>query len=135
MVAALVFTTGVVAAFPPEDVAKELIKYENEWAKAEVAGNAAVLEKQLTADYTYTTQDGQVVSRADLLASVKSTKYETYTVSDIKARAMATQPSSPEEATKGTQNGKPIDQNLSFTDTWVKQNGQWLCAATHVSGK
>ena len=47
------------------------------------------------------------MSRADLLASVKSTKYETYTVKDIKARAMATQPSSPEEAREARRTANP----------------------------
>ncbi len=34
---------------------------------------------------------------------------------------------------KGTAEGKPIDIVVQFTDTFVKQNGQWRVAAGHVS--
>ncbi len=34
---------------------------------------------------------------------------------------------------KGTAEGKPIDIVVQFTDTFVKQNGQWQLAAGHVS--
>jgi Domain of unknown function (DUF4440) len=34
---------------------------------------------------------------------------------------------------KGTENGKPIDEQIRFTDTWVKRDGRWVCAATQVT--
>lgn len=33
-----------------------------------------------------------------------------------------------------THEGKPIDAQVRFTDTWVKMaNGEWLCVATQDS--
>jgi hypothetical protein len=34
---------------------------------------------------------------------------------------------------KGLNKGKPFDHYGRFTDTWVYQNGKWLCVATHTS--
>jgi ketosteroid isomerase-like protein len=36
-------------------------------------------------------------------------------------------------ASQGTYKGKPFDHRGRFTDTWVKQNGKWLCVASHES--
>ena len=64
---ALVLTAGVAAARPPEDVAKALIKLENDWAKAGLAGDAAALEKLLTPDYVYTNPDAAMATRAEAI--------------------------------------------------------------------
>ncbi len=135
-IAALVLVSNMAAARPPEDVAQALTKLENDWAKAGLAGDAAALEKLLTPDYVYTNQDGEMASRADMVAGMKSgaTKYDAFTVGDMKVHvygdaAVVTGKS----YTKGKENGKPIDETVRFTDTWVKQGGQWLCAATQVS--
>ena len=135
-IAALVLVSGVAAARPPENVAQALIKLENDWAKAGLAGDAAGLEKLLAPDYVYTNQDGEMASRAEMVASIKSgtTKYDTFTVGDMKAHvygdaAVVTGKGS----LKGKENGKPVDEVIRFTDTWVKQGGQWLCAATQVT--
>ena len=34
---------------------------------------------------------------------------------------------------KGVYDGKTVDKIVQFTDTLVKQNGQWRLAAGHVS--
>jgi ketosteroid isomerase-like protein len=135
-IAALVLVSNMAAARPPEDVAQVLTKLENDWAKAGLAGDAAALEKLLMPDYVYTNQDGEMASRAEMVAGVKSgsTKYDTFTVGDMKVHvygdaAVVIGKSS----IKGKENGKPVDETTRFTDTWVKQGGQWLCAATQVT--
>jgi hypothetical protein len=35
--------------------------------------------------------------------------------------------------TKGTYGGKPYEHTGRFTDTWVFQDGRWLCVASHSS--
>jgi ketosteroid isomerase-like protein len=135
-IAALVLVSGVAAARPPEDVAQALTKLENDWAKAGLAGDAAALEKLLTPDYVYTNQDGEMASRAEMVAGIRSgsTKYDTFTVGDMKVHVYGDAAVVTGKATtKGKENGKPIDETVRFTDTWVKQGGQWLCAATQVS--
>jgi ketosteroid isomerase-like protein len=126
----------VAAARPPEDVSQALMKLENDWAKAGLAGDAAGLEKLLTPDFVYTNQDGEMATRAEMVAGVKSgsTKYDTFTVGDMKVRVYGDAAVVTGKASiKGKENGKPIDEMLRFTDTWVKQGGQWVCAATQVT--
>jgi ketosteroid isomerase-like protein len=135
-IGAMVLLSGVAAALPPEDVAQSLTKLENDWAKAGLTGDAAALEKLLTADYVYTNQDGEVASRAEMIAGIKSgaTKYDTFTVGDMKVSVYGDAAVVTGKASiKGKENGKPIDETLRFTDTWVKHGSQWVCAATQVS--
>jgi len=35
--------------------------------------------------------------------------------------------------TKGTYRGAPYDHVGRFTDTWINQNGAWICFASHTS--
>jgi ketosteroid isomerase-like protein len=135
-IAALVLVSCVAAARPLEDVAQALTKLENDWAKAGLAGDVTALEKLLTPDYVYTNQDGEMASRADMIAGVKSgsTKYDGFSVGDLKVHAYGDAAVVTGKASiKGKENGKPIDETLRFTDTWVKHGGQWMCAATQVS--
>jgi len=135
-IAALVLASNVAAALPPEDVAQTLTKLENDWAKMGLTGDAAALEKLLTADYVYTNQDGAMASRGEMISGLKSgaTKYDTFTVSDMKVHAYGDAAVVTGKAyTKGKENGKPVDLTVRFTDTWVKHGGQWACAATQVT--
>ena len=34
---------------------------------------------------------------------------------------------------KGTYKGKAFDHTGRFTDTWIYQDGKWLCVATHTN--
>jgi ketosteroid isomerase-like protein len=135
-IVALVLTAGVAAARPPEDVAQTLTKLENDWAKAGLAGDAAALEKLLAPDFVYTNQDAGMASRAEMVAGVKSgaTKYDTFTVGGMKVHVHGDAAVVTGKASiKGKENGKAIDEELRFTDTWVKRDGRWLCAATQVT--
>jgi ketosteroid isomerase-like protein len=135
-IAALVLTAGVVAAYPPDDVAQTLMKLENDWAKMALAGDAASLEKLLAPDYVYTNQDGQMASRAEMVSGMKSgtTKYDTFTVGDMKVHVYGDAAVVTGNGhLKGTENGKPVDEQIRFTDTWVKRDGRWVCAATQVT--
>ena len=134
--AALALVACVAAAHPPEDVSQALINLEKEWAKAGLAQDATALEKMLAPDYVYTNQDSEMATRSEMIAGMKSgaTKYDMFTVEDMKVHvygdaAVVTGKGS----LKGKENGKPIDEVIRFTDTWVKRDGRWVCAATQVT--
>jgi hypothetical protein len=111
---------------------------------AEVSLNDAILAHDvataghyLTDDYTLTLASGKVLDREALLAIVadRSVTLTTNRSHDERVRmygdATAIVTGIVEEA--GTQNGRPFDIQLPFTDTWVLQNGKWLQAAGHAS--
>jgi ketosteroid isomerase-like protein len=134
---AFVFAVNTMsAANTSDDVAKALIKLENDWAKAALAGDAAALDKILGPDYISTGSDGELVTRADTLAGLKSgqNKYSVFTVEDMKAYVYGDAAVVIGKGrVKGTEKGKAIDEEDRFTDTWINNNGIWVAVATHVS--
>jgi ketosteroid isomerase-like protein len=135
-VLALVLTAGAAAARPAENVSQELMKLENDWAKAGLAGDAAALEKMLAPDYVYTNPEADTATRAEVINGMKSgaTKYDAFKVEDMKVRVYGDAAVVTGKATTtGMENGKHIDDVVRFTDTWVKRNGNWVCAATQVT--
>ena len=134
--AVLVFTIGTLAATAADDVASALMKLENDWAKAALAGDAETLGKILGPNYIFTGSDGEVVTRADMLANLKSgqSKYDVFTVEDMKVYPYGDAAVVIGKGkVKGTEMGKAIDEESRFTDTWVKMNGKWIAVATHAS--
>lgn len=80
--------------------------------------------------------DGKVTDRTQALADAKTTKYVSMEYEDVKVTvfgdaAIATGASK----SKGTDSsGKPMDEHVRWTDTWVKMpSGKWQCVASHVS--
>jgi ketosteroid isomerase-like protein len=135
-IGALFLASGLAWGIPPEDVSQTLMKLESDWAKAGLSGDVAALEKVIAADYVYTNGDGEMTGRADMISGMKSggTKYDTFTVGDMKVHVYGDAAVVTGKATtKGKENGKPIDETVRFTDTWVKQGGQWVCVATQVT--
>ena len=135
-ISVLVFMATALNATPEGDVAQMLVKLENDWAKAALAQDTAALDKMLTADYIETDADGNLVTKPEMLAGLKSgaSKYEIFKVEDMKVYVHG------DAAVvigrgilKGTENGRPIDESDRFTDTWVKHDGRWMAAATQVT--
>ena len=76
------------------------------------------------------------VMRARFLADIKDPDFRASSIAndDVKAEIY------PNAAvvtgtyhTKGTYKGKPIDHHGRFTDTWIFQNKQWQCVASHTT--
>jgi len=135
-VLAVTFIAGAVAARPADNVAQELMKLENDWAKAGLAGDAVALEKMLAPDYVYTNPEADTATRSEMINGMKSgaTKYDTFKVEDMKVHVYGDAAVVTGKATTtGMENGKHIDDVVRFTDTWVKRNGKWACAATQVT--
>jgi ketosteroid isomerase-like protein len=119
-----------------EHTEQELITLENEWAKSVVKLDLAFVERILADDYTWTDAVGNVHTKAEEIASIKSGQgVVTSSVNDkMKVRVygdaavvtgLTTQ--------KGIEKGKEVSGQFRWTDTWVKLAGRWQCVADHVS--
>jgi ketosteroid isomerase-like protein len=116
---------------------QELIKLENEWADALVKHDWAFLDQILADDYIWTDPDGNVWTKAQFLASLKSGEdVLTAAVADeIRVRvygdvAVVTGRTTVKEQYKG----KDISGQYQWTDMWVKDYaGRWQCVASHSS--
>lgn len=113
-----------------------LIALENGWNQAQLQHDSKALEMLLADTFVSTDNDGVLMTRAQYLADNKDPSYEPTLManSDVKVflyRGFAVITGI--YHAKGKSSGKPFDRYGRFTDTWVNQQGKWLCVATHSS--
>ena len=114
--------------------AKELIGLENKWTEAAKKGNADGVGPLLADGFIATDADGSVHNKAQTLARIKTDKWETNQISDVKVAvydgaAVVTGI----WVGKGISDGKPVNAQERWTDTWVTRHGRWQCVASHSS--
>jgi len=139
-VAVLVLAVAVKAQTPTQtksgSVEQELMKLENEWNDAWVNRNIAFFDQILADDYIVTFSDGNVYTKAQEIANVKSGEDVATSVvgDDFKVRvygdaAVVTY----RMAVKGQYKGKDNSFLFRWTDTWIKKDGRWQVVAAHQS--
>jgi ketosteroid isomerase-like protein len=139
-VAVLVFAVGAQAQTPAQTetgkVEQELIKLEKEWADALVKHDWTFLDRILADDYVVTDPEGNVSTRAQEIAFLKSGEFAVTSCvhHELKVRvygdaAIVTG----HTTTKETYKGRDFVNNLRWTDTWVNSAGRWRCVAGHSS--
>jgi ketosteroid isomerase-like protein len=125
------------SSFAQSAAENEVLQFERDACKAFLQADEAALEKVLTDDFTLTLSNGDVSSRADEIAELKSGKvhYDVFENFDMKARLYGdnTAVVLGKTRVKGISDGKPFDRTVQFTDTLVKRDGRWQLAAGHVS--
>jgi hypothetical protein len=76
------------------------------------------------------------MNKAESLADAKATKYDSIGYEDVKVTVFGdTAIATGGSKAKGIDSsGKPIENHVRWTDTWVKMpNGKWQCVLNHVS--
>jgi ketosteroid isomerase-like protein len=112
---------------------QELLKLEQDWAKAEAKNDMSFFERILAKDYVLTDANGAVWNKPQELAASAS-KEELITSDDVRVRvygdaAVVTG----RDTIKETSKGKDTIVLYRWTDTWIKNGGGWQCVATHTS--
>ncbi|MFB3852237.1 MAG: SgcJ/EcaC family oxidoreductase [Vicinamibacterales bacterium] len=125
-------TTGLSEAAAEAEV-KEL---GERWMKAMMDRDPATLEEIYADDYTFVDPTGKLMSREDDINDVRSgkLKFESHDQSNVRTRvygdtAVVTGISN----VKGTYEGEDISGRYRWTDTYVRQNGEWRVAASQVT--
>jgi len=120
-----------------ESVEQELIKLENQWVDAVVKLDFTFLDRVLADDYTWTGADGNVVTKAQLVASLKSGeggKVTSAVIDEMKVRVYGDAAVVLGRSTEKVQyKGEVTSGQVQWTDTWVKRAGRWQCVAEHIS--
>jgi hypothetical protein len=119
-----------------QSVELQLKKLEIQWGDANVKKDVAVLDRIMADDYTETGIDGNVETKAQGMAFVKSGEYvlSSYAYSDMKVRVYGdTAVVTFINKTKDTYKGRNISGTSRWTDTWIKRGGSWQCVASHSS--
>jgi ketosteroid isomerase-like protein len=117
-------------------VEQELIKLENEWADAWVKRDVAFFDRIIADDYTWTSPWGEVWTKAQDLALLKSGQdvIKSWVLADMKVRVYGDAAVVTGRNTiKETYKGEDVSGQNRWTHTWVKRAGRWQCVAAHSS--
>jgi ketosteroid isomerase-like protein len=113
----------------------KIIALENLWNQTQLNHDADAMDKMLDSDFVLTDYDGTVMSKAQFLASVRDKSNQlTLEVSEHMKlhRHGDTVVVTGATHEKGTLKGKPYQHKGRFTDTWIRQDGRWICVASHL---
>ena len=134
-VVVLAFGVAILAQIQTGNVEKELIKLENEWGDALIKHDPAPIDKMIADDFIGI-NDGNAYTKAELLEFIKSYKgeYTSLVADEWKARVYGDAAVVIARMTYKMQlEGKGIAGQQRFTDTWIRRDGRWQCAAGHNS--
>ena len=127
-IAILVTASVVQAQFASQAEVRELTGFKDQLLKAEVERNTTFLQQALADDFVYVKTQGEVMSKEQLLARVRSTEhtYEFLKSDNVAVRrygdvAIMTDRTS----TKGAISGRAFGGDFRFVRIFVRQNGKW----------
>jgi len=109
---------------------------EEKWDAANLKGDAAALGAILADTFISTSAEGKVRTKPEVLAELKAgtIKYQTSKVDDMKVFLYGDAAVVNGKWTgKFVLKGKPTDTVERFTDTYIRQNGQWRAVASQGS--
>ena len=115
-----------------------LLALERMWNEAQVNRDSAAIATMIGDKFINTEFDGEVSNRGKFLSDFSDPKFkpslmniENVQVDMYASTAVVTG----DYHTKGMYGSKPYEHFGRFTDTWVYQDGKWLCVASHSSLK
>ncbi len=126
---------GSHAQAPSAGTEKAVTALENQWLESEKTNNTDLITGLFGDKYVATGPDGKLEGKAQTLADAKARKWTSAEYEDVKVVAYG------DVAIvtggykgKGIDSGKPFDEHLRWTDTWVKMpDGKWQLVASHYS--
>jgi ketosteroid isomerase-like protein len=114
----------------------KLIALENAWNQAQIHRDGQALDSLLADTFVYTDWDGTVLNKSRFMEDMKDPSVETTLVAnegvEVYLYPGAAVVTGAYHA-KGKNKGRPFDHRGRFTDTWIQQRGQWICAASHTN--
>ncbi len=119
-------------------VRSKIIALEKAWNQAYKAGDTRALDSILDNEIVLINDEGSVQTKAEFLASVKSTKNNSQE-QQVSPESMSvhvfgnTAISTGVFRAKGVEGGKPYVRRERFVDTWLYKNGKWVCVATNAT--
>ena len=124
------------SAREPGQSTRDLLKAEANACQAFETGHAEVLRHALTADFTLVDSHGKVTNLEQNLAEVAAREpfYEMFRNHDQRVRLYGdTALIVGITSIRGRAGGKPFVADFRYTDTWIRQGGEWRLAASHAS--
>ena len=116
---------------------EELLKLENEFARAVASNNADALDRLLADDWIIVEPDGSIIDKARFLEVIRSgaLSHESMKSTDLKVRVYG---NTAVVTGLTTSKGKFMGQDFTCceraTDIFVKQSDRWQCVFTQLTG-
>ena len=113
-----------------------LIALENAWNQAQLHHDSKALEALVAENFISTDNAGILSTKTQFLADNKDPAYAPSVMANSEEKVFLYDTTAVVAGiyhAKGLYKGKPFDHYGRFTDTWVFQNGKWLCVASHTS--
>jgi uncharacterized protein (TIGR02246 family) len=117
-------------------VETEIFKLEDEQNTALVKGDTRVLDRIYADDITWTNANGEISTKAEVLAAIRSgkRKFISITHDDVRLRIYGNTVVLNVRSTSTEQsNGETYNYPRRFTNVYVKQDGQWRIVVHHVT--
>ena len=115
---------------------EELLKLENEFARAVVSNDVAALDGLLADDWIIIDPDGSIIDKARFLAVIKSgaLSHALMESTDLRVRLYEnTAVVTGLTTTKGKFMGQDFTSCERATDVFLKQAGSWQCVFTQLT--
>jgi ketosteroid isomerase-like protein len=130
---ALVMMLGSLAYGQKMTVEQTFMKMEQEMADALIKGDAAVFEKYIADNGSFTDPGGTFMNKAQTIALIKSgdLKFESSKIDDMKVNVFGKTAIVTYRTTdKGTFKGRDISGQARWTETFIKMKGKWMMVAS-----
>jgi ketosteroid isomerase-like protein len=115
---------------------EELLKLENEFARAVASNNADVLDRLLVDDWIIVEPDGSIIDKARFLEVIRSgaLSHESMESTDLRVRVYGnTALVTGLTTSKGNFMGQDFTSCERATDIFVKQADRWQCVFTQLT--
>lgn len=126
---------GEISEKERQEIERELLKLENEWAQVDVTNNKSVFERIIAPDFVSTSINGRVRNRKEWLDAWEYEGIKSATNGEMKVHIFTESVAvvtGIDTTVKTDADGKEITHQDRFTDTWLRRNGMWQCVAAHV---
>jgi ketosteroid isomerase-like protein len=115
---------------------EELLKLENEFARAVASNDADALDRLLADDWIIVDPDGSIIDKARFLGVIRSgaLSHDSMESTDLRVRLYGnTAVVTGLTTSKGKFMGQEFTSCERATDIFVKQTGRWQCVFTQLT--
>jgi hypothetical protein len=123
-------------AFPNDSLPADLLKASQEYDKAQITNDGAILARVLSDALILISGSGQTESKKEFIgdSTAPGFKLEPYTIAEPVRKVMGNVAIlGGVVALKGTDGGKAFSQRIRFSDVWEKREGRWQVVYIQVT--
>jgi len=120
--------------FSESEAGSKILALENAWAQAAQIKDVKAMDTLLDDAFLNVAPDGRLMTKADVLADVKSASVQQFVNEAMTAKLHGnTAIVTGIFRMKGIKDGKPYLQRGRFVDVWIYKNGSWVAISSQAT--